>query len=126
MWRYVLAWFPMVAIAVANGMVREAWYGRHLGELQAHQASTLSALLLLGLYIWWVIRRWPPRSAAQAMGVGAVWLGLTLAFELLFGHYVAGHSWSRLAQDYDLLAGRLWLLVPLWVAAAPYLFSRRR
>ena len=116
----------MVAIAVANGMVREAWYGRHLGELQAHQVSTLSALSLLGLYIWWVMRRWPPRSGAQAVGVGAVWLGLTLAFELLFGHYVAGHSWARLAQDYDLFAGRLWPLVLLWVAAAPYLFSRLR
>lgn len=126
MWRFVLAWLPMVAIAVANGLMREAWYGPHLSELQAHQVSTLGALLLLGLYMAWVIRRWPPRSRAQAFAVGGVWLGLTLAFELLFGHYVAGHSWARLAQDYDLLAGRLWPLVPLWVAVAPPLLWRRR
>jgi hypothetical protein len=126
MWRYALAWFPMVAIAVANGVVREAWYGTHLGELHAHQVSTLSALVVLGLYMGWVIRRWRPRSDAQAIGIGVLWLGLTLAFELLFGHYLAGHSWESLAQDYDLLAGRLWPLVPLWVAAAPYLFRRLR
>lgn len=116
----------MVAIAVANGAIREAWYGRHLGELAAHQVSTISALLLLGLYMAWVIRRWPPRSGAEALGIGAVWLGLTLAFEFLFGHYVAGHSWSRLIQDYDLFAGRLWPLVPLWIALAPSLLSRLR
>jgi hypothetical protein len=46
----------MAAIAVANGMAREAWYGRNLGELRAHQVSTLSALVLSGLYMAWVIR----------------------------------------------------------------------
>jgi hypothetical protein len=126
MWRYFLAWFPMVAIAIANGLVREAWYGTQLSELRAHQVSTLSVVVLLGLYMGWVIRRWGPRSTAQALGVGALWLGLTVAFEFLFGHYVAGHSWARLVQDYDLLSGRLWPLVLLWVAAAPYLLSRSR
>lgn len=126
MWRYVLAWIPMVPIAIANGAVREIGYGRHLAELQAHQVSTLSALVLLGLYMGWIMRRWPPSSATQAAGIGALWLGLTLAFEFLFGHYVAGHTWSRLLQDYDLLAGRLWPLVLLWVATAPHLLSRRR
>jgi hypothetical protein len=126
MWRYILAWLPMVPIAVANGVVRELWYGRHLGELQAHQVSTLSALVLLGLYMGWVIRQWRPRSGSQAVAIGAVWLMLTVAFELLFGHYGAGHPWSRLLQDYDLSAGRLWPLVLLWVAVAPYLFHRWR
>ena len=34
MWKYVLAWFPMVLIALANGALREGWYGKHLSELQ--------------------------------------------------------------------------------------------
>jgi hypothetical protein len=124
MWRYVLAWFPMVPIAVANGVVREFWYGRRLGELQAHRVSTLSALFLLGLYMWWVIRTWPPRSGTEAAAIGALWLGLTVAFEFVFGHYVAGHPWELLVQDYNLLAGRLWPLVPLGTAFALYLFFR--
>jgi len=52
------------------------------------------------------------------------WLVLTLAFEFLFGHYVGGHSWRSLLDDYDLLSGRLWVLVPAWLAVAPYLFHR--
>lgn len=59
----------MVAIAVANGVVREARCRRNLGELQLCQVSTLSALVLLGLYMAWVIRRWRPRSGAQAIRV---------------------------------------------------------
>jgi hypothetical protein len=49
MWKYVLAWFPMVAIAIANGVVREAWYGKYLSELAAHQISTLIAVILFGV-----------------------------------------------------------------------------
>ncbi len=56
MWKYVLAWFPMVAIAITNGVLRQAWYGKHLGELQAHQISTLTGVVLFGVYIWFVVR----------------------------------------------------------------------
>ena len=124
MWKYVLAWFPMVAIAIANGALRESWYGQHLSELTAHQISTLTAVGLFGVYIWFVVRLWPPTSAPQAIAVGLLWILMTIAFEFLFGHFVAGHSWERLLQDYNLLAGRVWPLVLVWVAVAPYLFLR--
>ena len=58
------------------------------------------------------------------MAIGLIWLGLTVAFEFLFGRFVAGHSWIRLLQDYNILAGRVWSLLLLWVALAPYLFTR--
>ncbi|MEA3278191.1 MAG: hypothetical protein U9Q81_23465 [Pseudomonadota bacterium] len=126
MWKYVLAWFPMVAIAIANGALRESWFGQSLSELAAHQLSTLTAVILFGVYIWFVVRFWPPTSAAQAVAIGLLWLVMTIAFELLFGHYLAGHSWERMLHDYNLLAGRVWPLVLVWVAVAPYLFFRMR
>jgi hypothetical protein len=124
MWRYLLAWLPMVALAIANGLARQSWYGKHLSELRAHQVSTLTGILLLGTYMWLVIRHWRPESGAQAWAVGFLWLAMTVAFEFLFGHFVAGHSWNRLLADYNLLAGRLWALFLLWVTIAPYLFHR--
>ena len=124
MWKYVLAWFPMVAIAIANGVVREAWYGNYLSELAAHQISTLIAVILFGFYIWFVARFWRPTSKVQAISVGLLWLAVTIAFEFVFGHYVAGHSCERLLHDYNLLGGRAWLIVLAWVAAAPYFFFR--
>ena len=124
MWRYVLAWFPMVAIAIANGALRESGYGQHLSELTAHQISTLTAVVLFGAYIWFVVQFWSPTSKAQAIAIGLLWFVMTVAFEFLFGHFVAGHSWERLLHDYNLLAGRVWPLVLVWVAVAPYLFFR--
>ncbi|MDH3406474.1 MAG: hypothetical protein OEM48_05995, partial [Gammaproteobacteria bacterium] len=79
---------------------------------------------LIGIYIWVIVRSWIPTSARQAVAIGMVWLGLTVTFEFLFGHFVAGHSWLRLLQDYNLLAGRVWILLLFWVAVAPYIFYR--
>ncbi|MEW6182118.1 MAG: hypothetical protein AB1500_02920 [Bacillota bacterium] len=122
--KYALAWIPMVLIAVLNGALREGWYGKRIGELRAHQVSTVTGLLVFGVYIWGVTRVWPLESVGMALAVGLVWLALTVVFEFLFGHYVAGHSWQRLLRDYNLFAGRLWVLVLLWITAAPYVFYR--
>jgi hypothetical protein len=126
MWKYVIAWAPMVLIAVVNGAVREASYGKRVTEPHAHQISTGLGLLLLGGYIWVIIRLWPPESPKEALAVGLMWLFLTIGFEFLFGHYVVRHSWSRLFYDYNVLAGRFWVLILIWVVIAPYVFLRLR
>jgi hypothetical protein len=110
----------MVVIAIANGVLRQYVYGRWMKELSAHQVSSLTAVVLFYLYTWILVKKWPFESSQQALAVGIIWLSLTVAFEFLFGHYVANHSWSRLIQDYNILSGRLWALVLMAVAAAPY------
>ena len=56
------------------------------------------------------------------MTIGLVWLSMTVAFESLFGHYVAKRSWRELLHDYNLFAGRVWLVILVWVTLTPYLF----
>jgi hypothetical protein len=121
---YALAWAPMVFIAIANGIVRQSVYGPSMNELTAHQISTVTIVLLFGFYIWSLTRIWRIPSTRQAISIGLIWLALTIAFEFLFGHFVAGHTWSRLLHDYNILDGRLWFFVLLWITVAPYLFFR--
>lgn len=122
--RFALLWLPMLLIAIGNGMMREAWYGRSLSELRAHQLSSLLAILLLGVYMWVVLRLQPPASASQALAIGLLWLALTVTFEFLFGRYIVGQSWTKLLADYNIWAGRLWPFVLLWLTLAPRLFYR--
>jgi hypothetical protein len=124
LWRYILAWIPMVFIAIINATIREGTYGKYVSELRAHQISTATGVLLFGLYIWGLMRLWGFESSGQAIAVGLIWLGLTVAFEFVFGRYVVGHSWSKLLGDYNILAGRVWIVVLIWVAIAPLLFYR--
>ncbi|MDI6761446.1 MAG: hypothetical protein QME83_00290 [Thermodesulfobacteriota bacterium] len=124
MLKYVLAWLPLVMIAMLNGALREGLYGKYLTELQAHQVSTVSGVLLFGIYIWALVRLRRPASSKQAISIGFVWLGLTVAFEFLFMHYVAGRSWDVLLHDYNIFTGRVWVVVLVWVMVAPYIFCR--
>lgn len=123
---YFLAWFPMVAIAIVNGAIREKGYKQALGELRAHQVSTLTGGIAFAIYIWGLSRIWPLESAGQSLGIGLMWVAMTVAFEFLFGRYAARRPWSALLVDYNLLAGRVWALLLIWLAVAPYVFWRWR
>jgi len=122
--RYLAFWFVLAVIAVANGSLRQFVYGRYFSELAAHQISTVTGILLTGAAGWVMNILWPIESVRQALTIGIAWLAMTIAFEFGFGHYVAGHSWSRLFADYDLFAGRLWLLFLVWIAAMPWVLLR--
>lgn len=124
MWKYTIAWIPMIFIAIANGLLREKVLAARLKELQAHQVSTISLILLFSLYIWALFTFWKPATARQALLIGVMWLLYTVIFEFLFGHYIAGHSWSRLFHDYNILEGRIWVFVLIWITIAPYLIYK--
>lgn len=120
MWKYIIAWFPMIFIAIINGWLREKFLTSCLNDLQAHQMSTLSLIILFGFYVWIIIKIWTPRSIKQVIYIGLLWLFLTIVFEFLFGHYIVGHPWDKLLQDYNILQGRIWILVLIWTFISPY------
>lgn len=114
----------MLVLAVLNGMLREAFLTPLLGDTLGRQSSTV---LLLALFAGWfrvLQRRWPLASARQAWLVGIVWLVMTLAFETWMGRVLGGRPWTQILDDYNILAGRTWILVPLWTLVGPVLFFR--
>jgi hypothetical protein len=122
--RWIAAWLAGPLIGIANGAGRELLYGRRLGEQRAQQVSTAAALGLFAGYFTWLNRRWPLPDDRTALEVGSVWASLTVLFEFGFGHFVAGQSWDELLDAYDMRKGRLWPLVPLWLAAGPAVVRR--
>jgi len=123
---YAVAWIGLAALAIANGAVREKIYGPLMSELHAHQLSTAVGIALFGAYMWAVMGIWELASARQALSIGCVWLIMTILFEFVFGHYVMGHPWDRLLQDYNLLKGRVWVLVLIWTTLGPCIIYRIR
>ena len=121
MWIYLLAWFPMLLLAIGNRVLREAVLKKWMDEKFAQQFSTVTLLLFLSIYISLILWRYPATSFLQALFIGVLWMLLTIAFEFGFGRW-RGLSWQTLLADYNLLAGRLWALVPVWILLAPCLF----
>jgi hypothetical protein len=118
--RYILAWFPIVILAVMNGAIRDLAYKPFVGDLAAHQISTVTLIILLTLYLWLVGRKWRIGSGWQAWFIGSLWLLMTIAFEFGLGHYVLNHPWEKLLRDYNVLEGRVWVFILLAVLTGPY------
>ena len=116
---YALFWLGMPLLAILNAVVRERVYQNALGKLKAHQLSTATLIIIIGIYSWLISLGWKLESAGQALTVGGIWLVLTVAFEFGFGRLVMKHPWERLLHDYSIRKGRVWILVPLWTLLAP-------
>ena len=119
---YLVAWIGLLVVAVLNGALRQFTFGKHLPELRAHQWSTLTGSIFIGLAVWLVVRVRPPHSAAHALQIGALWSLLTVTFETFMGRVISRRSWAEVVADYDLRAGRVWVLFLVWLTVAPCFF----
>ena len=120
--KYFLLWFPMVIIAIINGTIRQLFFTNFSDELGAHQLSVISGITFFAIYIWFITDKWKIESSLMAIKIGLMWLVMTVIFEFLFGHYVMGNSWEKLLHDYNLMEGRLWVVVLLWTTISPSVF----
>jgi hypothetical protein len=122
--RYILAWIPMLLIAVANGALRQLTFAKVMPEPQAHWMSTLIGSAFIGVFIWLVVHAWPPSSGRQALFIGLIWVLFTIGFETFMGLGLQGRTLMQVLHEYNLLAGRVWALFLVWLAIAPWVFFR--
>ena len=120
---YTLFWFGMPLVAILNAVIREKIYRNTLGELMAHQLSTVTLIILIGIYTYLISIGWKLESTKQSLIVGGIWLVLTISFEFGFGHLAMKHPWERLFQDYNIFKGRTWILVPICTMLAPLMIN---
>jgi multisubunit Na+/H+ antiporter MnhB subunit len=122
--RTMLAWALLALLAIINGSVRNAAYKPAIGDLRAHQLSSVIFVGVVLLVTYLFLRRQEGLGRRALWEIGATWLFATILFEFIFGHYVFGNSWQRLLADYDLSAGRIWTLVLLAMLVAPVLIGK--
>ncbi|EON90847.1 hypothetical protein MARLIPOL_15749 [Marinobacter lipolyticus SM19] len=121
----LIIWLSILALAIANGLFREAVL---LPAFGIPAAFVLSGLLLSALIIGvaWVSLPWLRLSGpGQFWLVGFGWLALTLAFEFSFG-LAQGKSWPVMLEAYTFKDGNLWPLVLAVTACAPFIAAKIR
>ncbi|HYI46461.1 MAG TPA: hypothetical protein VE174_13470 [Actinomycetota bacterium] len=124
-WRpWTIAWLGGSVLGIVNGTIRELVYKDSVGDIAAHYIATVMLILLLGLYFSLLERRWPIPTLRSALKIGFTWTVMTTSFEFGFGHFVDGKPWSELAMDYNIAAGRVWILVLAWIMVGPAVARR--
>ena len=105
--RAVAVWLVLIVAEILHGIARGIFLVPHVGEFRSNQIGVFTGSVII-LVIALAFVRWIGASRIiDLLAVGVLWLGLTLAFEILFGRFVVGASWERLAADYNVLEGGL-------------------
>ncbi len=118
----IAIWFLLAMLATTNGIVRNSWYKPAVGDLLAHQISTfVFIIVLLTVSYLAFCRSFHELTDKTLLLIGFIWVLMTEAFEFLAGHYLFGNSWEKLFADYNIFAGRIWILVVIATLFAPYL-----
>ncbi len=115
-------WVILTILAIINGAIREKIYGLYMTPLQAHQVSTFTFIVIIFLFTYIFLYILPIKTTShQYLLLGLFWLGLTIIFEFLFGHYVIGDSWDELLAAYNVFQGQIWSLVLVAIALMPWI-----
>jgi hypothetical protein len=96
------------------------------GEFRSNQIGVFTGSAIILVIACLTIRWIGATQRSELLTVGAIWLALTVAFEVLFGRFVVGLSWERIVADYNLLRGGLMPLDLLFLLFAPMIAGRLR
>lgn len=104
--RGLLVWLVIVAAESLHGTARVMFLQPRVGDFRARQIAVFTGAIII-LAIAFLFVRWIGATTnRQLLGVGVLWLVLTLSFEIGMGRLM-GFSWSRIASDFNLAEGGL-------------------
>jgi hypothetical protein len=119
-------WLLMVVAAILNAALREKVL---LPLFGIRAALPLSGIVLSGLVFvitLLCIQFINSPDGSTYLGIGLLWVTLTVAFEFIFGHYVLGKSWEEIVQIFNITKGDLFSLVLVTSAVSPWLCAKLR
>ena len=107
----VLIWFMLAFLAVLNGAFRIYAIIPNTGEYTGHILSSFifSAVIIFVAFVF--VKKKKIKESKMQIRIGLTWLLMTITFEFLFGHFVMNNTWEKLFHDYNLMEGRVWILV---------------
>lgn len=116
-------WVLMALVAVINGVLRETVLIPRIGAYPGHVLSTaVLVVVILGITAVYFRRVSVEYRRLELLVIGALWMGLTVGFEFLVG-YVENTPVAVTLGQYDVLAGQVWIAVPVTLLVSPLVFG---
>jgi len=57
-YKHILWWFAFPFVAIINGALREFTYKKFVGELPAHQISTVAGIVFFEIIFYFIFKKW--------------------------------------------------------------------
>jgi hypothetical protein len=124
--RALVVWMLLMGAETLHGALRILVLAPRIGELRARQIGALTGSLLIFLICLATFRWLRAQSARALLGIGALWVVLTVLFEIVLGRLVFHFDWDRILADYDLRRGGLMGIGLVALLFIPVLVARLR
>jgi hypothetical protein len=100
-------WLVIIFAESLHGTARRLLLEPQVGDLRARQISVFSGALIIFVIACIFTRRLRATKTSGLLGVGFLWLTLTVIFEIALGRLALNLSRERIFSDYDPAAGGL-------------------
>jgi hypothetical protein len=121
--RGFVVWLLIILIEIIHGIVRGIFLVPLAGDIRSRQIGVLTGSLLI-LAVAFIFSNWlGAKTVLQRLGVGFLWVLLTLIFEITFGVFVVGADKARILEDYDLPNGGLMPIGLVFMLFTPMIAS---
>jgi peptidoglycan/LPS O-acetylase OafA/YrhL len=122
----IAIWLLLIGAEVIHGALREAFLKPRIGDRPARRWCVFSGSLIVFTVSVFTIQWLGSPSTPQLIGVGTLWVTLTVVFEVAFGRCVARLPWKRIREDFDLRRGGLLPIGLALMLVSPLLASMLR
>ena len=124
--RALLVWLVIILAESVHGALRTMHLAPVIGDLPARRVGVLIGTAIVCVIALGFTRWIGAHSRWQLLGIGALWVALTVAFEVALGRAVLHFDWARILADYDLSRGGLMGFGLLAMLFIPLLAARIR
>ncbi len=124
--RAIGLWFLLMTAETLQGFWRAKVLARWMGDAASRDLSTFTGTLIILLITFACIGWFPSRNTSTLLQIGAIWVLLTLSYEIVLGRVALHRTWNEIASDFDLLEGRLFPIGLLFLLFAPLIAARLR
>ncbi len=105
--RSLVVWLLIIAAETMNGAIREIFITPVVGFHVAKQISFASAIVLITVITFYVIRWIGATGLQRLVVVGLLWAVLTFAFEVILSMAFAGLNLEQIIADFNPFSGGL-------------------
>lgn len=124
--RALIVWFLIIVAESIHGTLRQLFLAPLIGDFPARRVSVFTASLVIFLITYLFIRWISAPTDKALLGIGLVWVILTVSFEFILGILVLSYTWERILEDYDISRGGLMGFGLLFMFFAPYVADKLR
>ncbi|MCX6134174.1 MAG: hypothetical protein NTU47_10225 [Ignavibacteriales bacterium] len=120
-------WLFVAIAASMNGMFRSLFLIPRIGEHTSHVLSVLMLMIVVLLSSSVLVNKLlRDYDNTDLFIIGSFWAALTVSVDCLFEHYVLDIPWRSILSDYNLLSGRIWIMVLATEIIGPWFMASNR